>query len=126
MTTFLSTGVYTQGCIVPVTTEDPCLTAILDDFSEKFRVNIYVGDSFIDCVTIKNYRQMCNNVSSIPVVDRFGAYQGTIWSLVNEHLYYSYLRIHGNEPVKGLFCLMHQSGFPRTSRCNNGKYRVYL
>jgi hypothetical protein len=95
METFINTGVYTQGCIVPITIEDPCLTAVLDDFSEEFRVNIYAGDSYIDSVTMKNCKQMCNSVSSILVVDRFGVQLGNIWSLVNEQLYYAYLRIHG-------------------------------
>lgn len=94
MNTFLSTGVYTEGCIIPVTTEDPCLTAILDDFSEELRINIYVGDSYIDSVTMKNYRQMCNSVSSIPVVDRFGIYLGSIWNVIQEQMFYSYMRIH--------------------------------
>jgi len=95
MNTFINTGIYTQGCIVPITTEDPCLIAVLDDFSEEFRVNIYAGDSYIDSVTMKNCKQMCNSVSSILVVDRFGVQLGNIWSLVNEQLYYAYLRIHG-------------------------------
>lgn len=94
MTKFITSGVYTEGCIIPVTTEDPCLTAVLDDFSEEFRVNIYAGDSYIDSVTMKNCKQMCNSVSAIPVVDRFGVQLGNIWSLVNEQMYYDYLRIH--------------------------------
>ena len=35
MNNFLQTGMYTEGCIIPITTEDPCLIAILDDFSEE-------------------------------------------------------------------------------------------
>jgi hypothetical protein len=96
MSHFLTNGILGRehGYLIPVTTEDPCLKAVLDDFSEEFRVNIYVGDSYIDSVTMKNCKQVCNDVSSIPVVDRFGVQLGNIWSLVNEQMYYDYLKIH--------------------------------
>jgi hypothetical protein len=94
MKQFLQTGVYTEGCIIPVTTEDPSLLAVLDDFSEQFRINIYIGSSYIDSITMENYRQICNSVSSIAVVDRFGSHLGNVWSLIQEQLYYVYARIH--------------------------------
>ena len=94
MNNFLQTGIYTKGCIIPVTTEDPSLSVILDDFSENFRVNIYVGQSYIDSVTMSNYRQICNSVSSLPVYSRHNEYLGNLWSLIQEQLFYVYARIH--------------------------------
>jgi hypothetical protein len=95
MNNFIKTGIYTEGCIIPVTTEDPSLVAILDDFSEEFRINIYTGSYYITSVTMKNYRQMCNDVSSIIVNDRYGKYISNIHSLVQEQLFWDYLKIHG-------------------------------
>lgn len=94
MTNFLQTGVYTEGCITPVTTEDPSLLAVLDDFSEEFRVNIYVGNSYICPVSMGNHRQICANVSSLPVYSYKNEYLGSLWSLVQEQLFYVYARIH--------------------------------
>jgi hypothetical protein len=82
MANFLQTGVYTEGCIIPVTTEDPSLLVQLDDFSESFRVNIYIGNTWIDCVSMNNYRQICNNVSSLPVYSRHNEYLGSLWTLI--------------------------------------------
>jgi hypothetical protein len=96
MNTFLETGIYTEGCIIPITTEDPSLTAILDDFSEEFRINIYAGSYYITSVTMKNYRQMCNDVSSMIVNDRHGKYISNIYSLIQEQLFYVYLRMHNS------------------------------
>lgn len=96
MNNFLQTGLYTQGCIIPVTTEDPALSVILDDFSEEFRVNIYVGQEYIDSVTMANYRQICNSVSSLPVYSRHNEYLGNLWSLIQEQLFYVYARIHAS------------------------------
>lgn len=94
MTNFLKTGVYTEGCIIPVTTEDPSLSVVLDEFSENFRLNIYIGDSYIDSVTMANHRQLCNSVYSLPVYSRHNEYLGSIWTLIQEQLFYVYARIH--------------------------------
>ena len=94
MNSFIQTGVYTKGCIVPVTTEDPSLLVVFDEFSEEFRLNIYCGESYIDSITIANHRNVCNDVSSLPVYSRHGEYLGNVWSLVHEQMYYDYLRIH--------------------------------
>ena len=96
MTSFLENGILGRehGYLIPVTVEDPSLLAVLDDFSEDFRINIYVADSYITSVTMKNHLSMCNSVSTIPVVDRHNVYVGNIWSLVNEQLFWEYLRIH--------------------------------
>jgi hypothetical protein len=96
MTQFLKSGILGRqdGFLIPVTTEDPSLKAVLDDFSEDFRINIYVGDSYIDSITMENYKQICNSVSSIAVVDRFDVPMGNVWSLVQEQLFFAYLRIH--------------------------------
>ena len=96
MNNFLRTGLYTEGCIVPVTTEDPSLVAVLDDFCDYFRVNIYVGKSYIDSVTMDNYRSMCSDVSGLIVTDRRGNYINNIWTLIQEQMFYDYLRIHSN------------------------------
>jgi hypothetical protein len=95
MQDFISKGLYTQGCIVPVTTEYPDLLFILDDFSEEFRINIYIGRHYIDSITMVNCRSMCNDVSRMLVEDRFGKSLGTVWSLVNGQMHLDYLRIHG-------------------------------
>lgn len=94
MNQFLKTGVYTDGCIIPVTSEDPSLLVVLDDFSEEFRINIYCGQHYIDSITMSNYRQICNSVSALPVYSRYNEYLGDVWSLVQEQLMYVYLRIH--------------------------------
>jgi hypothetical protein len=94
MKTFINTGIYTQGCIVPITTEDPSLLVMFDEFSEEFRLNIYCGESYIDSITMADCRQMCNSVSSLPVYSRHNEYLGNVWSLMNEQMYYDYLRIH--------------------------------
>jgi hypothetical protein len=94
MKDFISTGTYTQGCIIPITTEDPCLKAVLDDFSEEFRINIFAGSHYITSVTMTNYRQMCNSVSALSVVDRQDNYISSIWSLIQEQMFWHYLRIH--------------------------------
>lgn len=94
MNNFLKTGIYTEGCIIPVTTEDPSLLVIFDDFSEEFRLNVYCGNSYIDSITMLNFRQVCNDVSSLPVHSRHGEYLGNVWSLVNEQMFYDYLIIH--------------------------------
>ncbi len=94
MTNFLKTGIYTNGCIIPVTTEDPSLLLILDEFTENFRINIYCGQSYIDSITMNNFREMCNDVSSLAVQSRHGEYLGNVWSLINEQMYYDYLKIH--------------------------------
>ena len=96
MNTFLSRGIYTEGCIIPITTEDPSLVAILDDFSEEFRINIFAGSHYIASVDMSNCKQMCNDVSSLLVEDRHGKNIGNIWSLVNEQMFWDYLRIHNN------------------------------
>ena len=97
MTNFIQTGVYTQGCIIPVTTEDPSLKAILDDFTEEFRINIYAGSHYISSITMSNHRLMCNDVSALLVEDRHGNHLGNIYSLVEEQMFWDYLRIH--EPL---------------------------
>lgn len=94
MNNFIKTGIYTEGCIIPVTTEDPSLVAILDDFSEEFRINIFTGSYYITSITMVNYRQMCNDVSALLVKDREDNYLGNIHSLVQEQLFWDYLKIH--------------------------------
>tara|TARA_R110000868_G_scaffold311513_1_gene572508 strand:- start:178 stop:702 length:525 start_codon:yes stop_codon:yes gene_type:complete len=95
MTNFIQTGIYTQGCIIPITTEDPSLKAILDDFSEEFRINIYAGSHYISSITMSNHRLMCNDVSALLVEDRHGNHLGNVYSLVQEQMFWDYLRIHG-------------------------------
>ena len=41
-----------------------------------------------------NYRQMCNDVSALLVKDREDNYLGNIHSLVQEQLFWDYLKIH--------------------------------
>jgi len=94
MNNFLKTGIYTNGCIIPITTEDPSLLLILDEFTENFRINIYCGQSYIDSITMSNFREICNDVSSLAVQSRHGEYLGNVWSLINEQMYYDYLKIH--------------------------------
>lgn len=86
MTKFLQTGIYTEGCIIPVTTEDPSLLVQFDDFSEEFRLHVYIGDSYIDSITMSNYRQIANDVSSLPVYSRHNEYLGSVWTLIQEHI----------------------------------------
>jgi hypothetical protein len=94
MNNFLKTGIYNNGCVIPVTVEDPSLLLILDEFTENFRINIYCGQSYIDSITMSNFREICNDVSSLVVQSRHGEYLGNVWSLINEQMYYDYLKIH--------------------------------
>ena len=94
MNKFLQTGIYTEGCIIPITTEDPSLICVLDDFSEEFRINIYSGSHYIASVNMINFKQMCNDVSALLVEDRHGNNLGNVFSLVQEQLFWEYLRIH--------------------------------
>ena len=101
MENFLTNGFIgrSHGFIIPVTTEDPSLLVVLDDFSEEFRINIYCGQHYIDSITMNNYRQICNDVSSLPVYSRHNEYIGNVWSLIQEQLYYIYCRIHNLKGV---------------------------
>jgi hypothetical protein len=92
--TFISTGIYTNGCVIPVTTEDPCIQVIHDEYSEDFRLNIYVGSTWIEAITISNYRSMCNAVSALPVYSSKNEYLGNVYSLIQEMLFWDMLRIH--------------------------------
>lgn len=93
---FLTTGIYTNGCIVPVTTEDPCIQVILDEYTENFRINIYVGNTWIDAITMTNHRSICNAVSSLPVNSSKDEYLGNVWHLVQEQLFWDHLKIHSS------------------------------
>ena len=93
--TFISTGVYTNGCVIPVTTEDPCIKVILNEYSEDFRLNIYVGDTWIEAITMSNYRNMCADVSALPVYSFEGEYLGNVWELTQEQVFWDMLKIHG-------------------------------
>jgi hypothetical protein len=92
--TFISTGIYTNGCIIPVTTEDPCIQVILDSYSEDFRLNIYVGSAWIEAITMSNYRSICTDVSALPVYSSKDEYLGNVWKLIQEQLFWDMLRIH--------------------------------
>lgn len=92
--TFISTGIYTNGCVIPVTTEDPCIQVIHDDYSEEFCLNIYVGSIWIEAITMSNYRSICNSVSALPVYSSKNEYLGNVWKLVQEQLFWDMLRIH--------------------------------
>jgi hypothetical protein len=92
--TFIQTGVYTEGCFIPVTIEDPCVKVLHDEYGERFRINIYVGNTWIDAITMDNYSTMCNDVSSLAVYSFEGEYLGNVWKLVQEQLSYVYARIN--------------------------------
>ena len=92
--TFISTGIYTNGCVIPVTTEDPCIQVIHNDYSEDFCLNIYVGNSRIEEISMSNYRSICNDVSALPVYSFKGEYLGNVWEFVQEQLFWDMLRIH--------------------------------
>ena len=48
---FLSTGVYTNGCIIPVTTEDPALTVKETKFgSIKWGIGFFLGSECIGLI----------------------------------------------------------------------------
>lgn len=94
MNNFLKTGIYTDGCIVPVTTEDPAIWLILDKHCEDFRLNVYVGNTWIDQITMVNHRTLHNDVSRLPVHSYEGEYLGTVNSLVEEQVFFDLLKIH--------------------------------
>lgn len=94
MNNFLKTGIYTDGCIVPVTTEDPDIWVILDEYSEEFRLNVYIGNTWIDAISMTNHRSLHNDVSRLPVHSYKGEYLGTVNSLIQEQLFFDLLKIH--------------------------------
>ena len=97
MKRFIHTGIYTQGCIVPITTEDPCLQLISDEYSEYFRINIYIGDEYIDEInSFDSLMNIHNDVSCLPVYNYRQEYLGNVLSLIKEQMFWNLLRIHSN------------------------------
>lgn len=94
MNNFLKTGIYTDGCIVPVTTEDPDILVILGEYCEGFRLNVFIGNTWIDEITMVNHRTLHKDVSRLPVHSYKGEYLGTVNSLVEEQVFFDLLKIH--------------------------------
>lgn len=95
MKQFIHTGVHTQGCIIPITTEDPCLELRLDEYSEDFRINIYAGNEWIaEINSSHSLRNIDKDVSSLPVYNNRGECLGNVCSLIKEQMFWDYLRIH--------------------------------
>jgi len=95
MKQFIHTGIHTQGCIIPITTEDPCLELRLDEYSEEFRINIYAGDQWIAEITSSDsIRTIDREVSSLPVYNNREEYLGNVHSLMKEQMFWDYLKIH--------------------------------
>lgn len=89
MKQFIHTGIHTQGCIIPITTEDPDLELRLDEYSEEFRINIYSGSQWIaEINSSDSIRHIDRDVSSLPVYNNREEYLGNVHSLMKEQMFW--------------------------------------
>jgi len=95
MTNFIQTGIYTETCIISVTTEDESLTAMLDEYSENFRINFFIGTTYIDSIdkTI-NIKNIHIDILKLVVVNNRNENVGQVYQLLEESMFYDYFKIH--------------------------------
>lgn len=95
MTNFIQTGRYTEGCIIPVTADDESLTAMIDEYSEEFRINFFIGTTYIDSIdkTI-NIKNIHIDILKLVVVNNRNEDVGQVYQLVEESMFYDYFKIH--------------------------------
>ena len=102
MNTFIQRGILgrSHGYLIPVTTEDPSVKAIFNDHLEYLSISIYVGNTFVGEITMDNFREMCNSVSSLPVYLLSGEdTKRNIWSFIREQYIWEKLKTYGKDAV---------------------------
>ena len=102
MSTFIKNGYLGRehGYLIPVTTEDPSVRAIFNDHLEYLSIAIYVGNTFVDEVTMNNFREMSNSVSALPVYLLSGEdTKRNIWSFIREQYIWEKLKEYGKDAV---------------------------
>lgn len=64
MENFISSGRYTQGCIVPITSEDPSLTVLeTKDDTKKWGIAIFIGKPIAEnCIGLINDESLASTV----------------------------------------------------------------
>ncbi len=96
MTNFIQTGRYTQGCIVPVTTEDDSLTVMLDENSEDFRINFFIGKNYIDSIKFIDNKASTKNIHKdvlrLVVVNDQNENIGQVYKLIEQQMFYDSYR----------------------------------
>lgn len=89
MNTFLSTGVYTEGCIVPVTTEDPCLTILeTKSDSKRWGIGFFIGEVCAEnCIGLINnetdFSTLHSSILTAAVRNREGILKGSVAHRIN-------------------------------------------
>lgn len=100
MSNFLKTGIYTQGCIIPVTSNDPSVSAAIDNYSEEFRINIYIGSSYIDTITMDNFRDVHPSILCLDVYDFSNNWLKTnVWGEIRKQYIYNQAKIYGSQCI---------------------------
>ncbi len=96
MNNFLKTGVYTNGCIIPVNVEDPSFNAIIDEDSEIFRINLYCGSHWIGEINMNNFREVHNDLLTPYVYDNKGVFtKMNVWGHIRMQYLFDKAKIYG-------------------------------
>lgn len=96
MNNFLKTGIYTEGCIIPVTTEDPSLKAVLNEYSEDLQIILFVGNRCVGTINMDNFREIDSDLLKLPLEDFAGNYLKTnVWSEIRQQYLFDKAKIHG-------------------------------
>jgi hypothetical protein len=102
MNTFIKKGIIGRehGFLIPVTIEDPDFKAVLDEYSETFRINLYCGSEWIGEINMNNFREVHNDLFTPCVYDIKGNYTGTnVWGHVRNHYLWEKGRIYGSNSL---------------------------
>lgn len=89
---FLQTGIYTEGCIVPVTTEDPSLTVLqTNPGSKKWGILFFIGKPIAEnCIAIindeTNMSSLDRSILTCPIVTREGTFVSSVAIAIDKHM----------------------------------------
>lgn len=96
MQKLLKTGIYTNGCVIPVSVEDPSFNAIIDENSETFRINLYCGSQWIGEINMNNFREVHNDLLTPYVYDNKGVFTGmNVWGHIRIQYLFDKAKIYG-------------------------------
>jgi len=89
---FLQTGIYTEGCIIPVTTEDPSLTVLqTKPDSTKWGILFFIGEPTAkNCIGIINdetdMSSLDKSILTCPIHTREGVLISSVAIAINKHM----------------------------------------
>jgi hypothetical protein len=93
MSNFLSRGVYTQGCIFPVTTEDPELLVLesIPTSNKRWGIAFFIGNPTAEnCIALINsdtdFTKLHSSILTTAVVNRDGTLRGSVANQINKYL----------------------------------------